>query len=256
MQLYMSEINKIPLLTKSEEFDIAAEICQGNRLAVEKLIVSNLRLVVKIAHDFNHYATLEDVISAGNLGLMRAAEKFDPNKAKFSSYAAWWIKQSIRRYMTRNRIVRLPQQAMNDLIKINRAKSKIGTDASVDQLSDFTGISKKTVQIMQTKGKSIISMDQPISHNTNTTVANFVKCKNILPDEKIVNTEYKRDMLVLVDDLDDRSKYIIVHRFGLGGGEPQILEELAAHFKCTRERIRQIQNIALAKMKKQIEEIK
>lgn len=253
----MRDIFEFELLNRQEEFDIAAEICQGNEKAFDKLITSNLRLVVKIAHDFKSYGPIEDMISSGNLGLIRACEKFDPNKgAKFSSYAAWWIKQSMRRYITRNRTVRIPQVSMTQIIKINKAKSRLGRDASIQDLSSDTGIGEKTVQMLQTKGKPILSLNAPIGNDTTTTYENFMSSDDALPVDEIINIECKDKMRSLIEGLDDRERYIIIHRFGLHGGEPQILEEIANHFNKTRERIRQIQNIALGKLRTQIEEMK
>ena len=230
IKIYLREIGQIPLLTPDQEIELAAKIKKGDREARALMIRSNLRLVVKIAHDYaNLGLPLLDLISEGNIGLMKAVERFDPAKGgKLSTYAAWWIKQSIKRALAnQSKTIRLPVH----LVDIGIASGK------VSQL--------KTVSIRPA------SLDAPISDDDSTEFGEIVGDEEAqTPFELLRDKNLRNEVGGLLDVLDDREKKIIFQRFGLDGGKPKTLEEVGKKFGVTRERIRQLQNIALSKLRR------
>ncbi len=262
MKAYMQEIGQIPLVTRQEEVDLAAEIALGNPEARRKLISSNLRLVVKIAHDFKGLGLpLVDLISEGNIGLMKAVEKFDPSKgAKFSSYAAWWIKQSMRRALSnQSRTIRIPVQSAGKINKIKHARMKMGeelgrepTDNEIANRLDF---SKRTVAALRLADLRTFSLQDPIQTGEQSVFQDIIPDYGASrPDETFCGIEMLKRLKVLIDKLESREKLILILRFGLDGGRPKTLEEVSKKIGRTRERVRQIQNLALKKLKKYIDE--
>jgi RNA polymerase primary sigma factor len=262
MKLYMQNIGQYPLVTPEEEIKLAAKIAKGDNDARGKLIRSNLRLVVKIAHDFKGLGLpLLDLISEGNIGLMRAVEKFDPSKgAKLSSYAAWWIKQSMRRALANQaRTIRIPVQSASKICKIQAAKVKLseqlGREPTDKEIADEVKLTERTVTGLRLGKTTTISLHDPIQHGEDG------EFRDIIPDEKssapaelVKDEETLRDMLRLVETLDEREKTILTLRFGLNGDPPKTLEEVSQSIGRTRERVRQIQNFALEKLRKMLEE--
>ncbi len=262
MKAYMQEISQIPLVTRQEEVDLAAEIALGNPEARRKLISSNLRLVVKIAHDFKGLGLpLVDLISEGNIGLMKAVEKFDPSKgAKFSSYAAWWIKQSMRRALSnQSRTIRIPVQSAGKINKIKHAKMKMGeelgrepTDNEIANRLDF---SKRTVAALRLADLRTFSLQDPIQTGEQSVFQDIIPDYGApRPDETFCGIEMLKRLKILIGKLESREKLILILRFGLDGGRPKTLEEVSKKIGRTRERVRQIQNLALKKLKKYIDE--
>ena len=257
MKVYMEDIGHIPLVTKEEEVALAAEIAGGSEEARARLIKSNLRLVVKIAHDFKGLGLpLLDLISEGNIGLMRAVEKFDPRKgAKFSSYAAWWIKQAMRRALAnQSRTIRIPVQSAGKINRIKLARSqlteKLGRDPTDSEIADNLDFSKRTVAGLRLADLRSFSLHDPI-HN-----GEFGKFEEIIadqstssPDTALGRGESLERLTKLLDSLDERESLILKMRFGLDGQPPRTLEEVSRFIFRTRERVRQIQNQALAKLK-------
>ena len=254
---YMYNISDISLVTKEEEVELADQIKSGCEKAREKLIVSNLRLVVKIAHDFKGLGLpLSDLISEGNIGLMRAVEKFDPAKgAKFSSYAAWWIKQSMRRGLAnQSRTIRIPVQSAGKINKIRNArlelKEKLMREPTEAEIADYLDFSKRTVAGLSTVGGSTISLQAKLQDGEDGEIQDIVADKGShTPSDIIGEAESISCMMKFMVLLTDREKLVLELRFGLLSGRPKTLEEVSQAIGRTRERVRQIQNQALKKLR-------
>ena len=262
MKAYMREIGQIPLVSRDEEVDLAAEIAAGSENARAKLIQSNLRLVVKIAHDFKGLGLpLLDLISEGNIGLMKAVEKFDPTKgAKFSSYAAWWIKQSMRRALSnQSRTIRIPVQSAGKINKIKGARVKLtedlGREPTDTEIAAHLDFSERTVSALRMAELRTFSLQDPIQQGEDSMFQDIIPdFSTNTPDEMISDFETLKQLKKLIDRLDDRERMILMLRFGLNGARPKTLEEVSKIIGRTRERVRQIQNQALTKLRTFIEE--
>ncbi len=262
MKLYMQNIGQYNLVTIDEEGELAEEIKNGSEAARAKLIRCNLRLVVKIAHDFKGLGLpLLDLISEGNIGLMRAVEKFDPSKgAKLSSYAAWWIKQSMRRALANQaRTIRIPVQSASKISKISAARTKLteelGREPSDKEIATSINLTERTVTGLRLGKTTTISLHDPIQHGEDGEFRDIIPDERTLrPDEIVQDDETLSHMLTLVDLLDDRERTILRLRFGLKGERPRTLEEVSQTIGRTRERVRQIQNQALEKLRLMLEE--
>ena len=258
IKIYLREIGQIPLLTPQEEIDLAARIKKGDREARALMIKANLRLVVKIAHDYaNLGLPLLDLVSEGNIGLMKAVERFDPAKGgKLSTYAAWWIKQSIKRALAnQSKTIRLPVHLVDKISKMRRVSLQIseelGREPTDDELAEEIGISRRKVSQIKTVSVRPASLDAPISDDDATEFGEIVADEDAqTPFELLRDKNLRDEVSDLLEVLDDRERKIILQRFGLDGGKPQTLEEVGKKFRVTRERIRQLQNIALAKMRR------
>lgn len=261
MKTYMHDIGQISLVSKREEVELAAQIHSDDRYAHDEarstLIMANLRLVVKIAHDFKGLGLpLLDLISEGNIGLMRAVEKFDPAKgAKFSSYAAWWIKQSMRRALAnQSRTIRIPVQSAGKINKIKSVRMKLAeelgrepTDAEIAGSLDF---SERTVAGLRLADLRTFSLHDPIQQGEDGEFQDIIPDRRaVTPDQIMADVESVRRLLALLEELDEREKMILKMRFGLENNRPKTLEEVSQEIGRTRERVRQIQNQALTKLK-------
>src|SRR6266542_3542744 len=255
---YLREIGRIPLLMPEQEAELAAKIKKGDAAARERMINSNLRLVVTIAHDYaNLGLPLLDLISEGNIGLTKAVERFDPAKgAKLSTYAAWWIKQSIKRALAnQSKTIRLPVHLVDKIAKVRRVSlqmsDELGREPTDDELGEEIGIAGEKVARLKSVGIRPASLDAPIADDDSTQFGDVIG-----DDEAQTPFELLRDKNLLgevdglLEVLDPREKKIISQRFGLDGGEPKTLEDVGKDFGITRERIRQLQNIALAKLRR------
>jgi RNA polymerase primary sigma factor len=257
VRIYLREIGQIPLLTPKEEVALAARIKKGDREARSLMIKANLRLVVKIAHDYvNLGLPLLDLVSEGNIGLMKAVERFDPAKgAKLSTYAAWWIKQAIKRALAnQGRTIRLPVHVLEKLSKMRRVSLQMGDEngrePTDEELAEELGISRGKVSEFKAASTRPSSLDAPITDDASIELGETVGDENSpTPFEVLSDKNLRAQMNVLFAPLDDRERKIIVTRFGLDGGKPKTLEEVGKEFGITRERIRQLQNLALAKMR-------
>ena len=261
MKVYMTEIARIPLVNKKEEADLADAIHSTDEGKHEDarttLIKANLRLVVKIAHDFKGLGLpLLDLISEGNIGLMRAVEKFDPAKgAKFSSYAAWWIKQSMRRALAnQSRTIRIPVQSAGKINKIKtvrmRLAEELGRDPSDAEIADKLEFSERTVAGLRMADLRTISLNDPIQQGEEGEFQDIIPDKHAqTPDQIIGDVESVFRLMHLLDKLEERERKILEMRFGLRGSRPLTLEEVSQEIGRTRERVRQIQNQALTKLK-------
>jgi len=261
MKVYMTEIARIPLVNKKEEAELADDIHGADDLrhddARTTLIKANLRLVVKIAHDFKGLGLpLLDLISEGNIGLMRAVEKFDPAKgAKFSSYAAWWIKQSMRRALAnQSRTIRIPVQSAGKINKIKtvrmRLVEELGREPTDAEIAEHLDFSERTVAGLRLADLRTISLHDPIQQGEEGEFQDIIPDRHAMtPDQIIGDVESVFRLMDLLDKLEERERKILEMRFGLRGGRALTLEEVSQEIGRTRERVRQIQNQALAKLK-------
>jgi RNA polymerase primary sigma factor len=256
--LYLREISQVPLLTPQEEVKLAGQIKRGNKKAREKMIKANLRLVVKIAHDFSNYGLpLLDLVSEGNIGLMKAVERFDPKKGgKLSTYASWWIKQSIKRALAnQSKTIRLPVHLVDKIGKIRRVSAQmteeLGREPSNEELAEELGLAVAKVAHLKNVAVRPASLDAKINADDDTAFGDLVSDERAEdPFAALRDKDLREEVGDLLDVLDPRERKIIAFRFGLGGGKERTLEEVGRKFGVTRERIRQLQNIALLKMRK------
>lgn len=257
-QLYLREIAQFPLLTVAEEIKLARKIKRGDQEARALMVRSNLRLVVKIARDYSNYGLpLLDLISEGNIGLMKAVERFDPKKGgKLSTYAAWWIKQSIKRALAnQSKTIRLPVHLVDKIAKIRRVSTQmteeLGREPTDDELAEEIGLSAAKVTALKSAAIRPTSLDQPIGDDDSTQFGDLVGDAEAQdPFEMLRDKDLRDEVGDLLDVLDDRERRIINARFGLDGKKPKTLEEVGEKFGVTRERIRQLQNIALTKLRR------
>ncbi len=260
-QVYMRSILDYSLLSREEENQLADEIHQTDEVLSEearaKLIKANLRLVVKIANDFaNKGLPKHDLISEGNIGLMNAAQKFDPTKgAKFSTYSTWWIKQAMRRALAeQSRTIRVPIQSVEKIAKIKsvqkRLEEALGRNPSDEEIAVELDFSKRTVAELRYASLTTSSLNEPIVDGEQGEVGDFIADneKNT-PDQMLGDFESVDRLKALVDRLRDREKDVLTMRFGLNGSPQMTLEDVGEKLGCTRERVRQIQNKAIRKLK-------
>jgi RNA polymerase primary sigma factor len=261
IKIYLREIGQIALLTPKDEIRLAARIKKGDKQARADMIKANLRLVVKIAHDYSNYGLpLLDLISEGNIGLMKAVERFDPKKGgKLSTYAAWWIKQSIKRALAnQSKTIRLPVHLVDKISKMKRAGHKLserlGREPTDQELADVLGVPRAKVAQLRTISIRPASLDAPIGEDDATEFSEIVGDENALsPFELLRDKALRQDVRDILEELEKREAEILTLRFGLDGSKPKTLEEVGKKFKVTRERVRQIQNIALTKLRRVME---
>ena len=261
IKIYLREIGQIPLLTPKDEIRLAARIKKGDRQARAQMIKANLRLVVKIAHDYSNFGLpLLDLISEGNIGLMKAVERFDPKKGgKLSTYAAWWIKQSIKRALANQaKTIRLPVHLVDKISKMKRAGHKLserlGREPTDQELADVLGMTRAKVAQLRTISIRPASLDAPIGDDDATEFSEIVGDEAALtPFELLRDKTLRQEVRDILEELDARESEILTMRFGLDGSKPKTLEEVGKKFRVTRERVRQIQNIALTKLRRVME---
>ncbi|HUL51909.1 MAG TPA: RNA polymerase sigma factor RpoD/SigA [Opitutaceae bacterium] len=259
LQLYLQEIAKTPLLTIPEEIELARRIRRGDRAARNHMIKANLRLVVKIAHDYKDFGLpLLDLISEGNIGLIKAVERFDPRKGgKLSTYAAWWIKQSIKRALAnQSKTIRLPVHLVDKISKMRRAAmalaEEFGREPSDEEVAMELGIPVNKVAHLKSVSIRPTSLDAPIGEDGDSaTFGEIVGDENATsPYENVREHNLRSDLSRMINSLDRREADILRMRFGLDGHDELTLEEVGKKFKVTRERVRQLQNLALQKIRK------
>src|SRR5438874_8370004 len=255
---YMREIGRFSLLTPQQEIELAGKIKKGDREARERMINANLRLVVTIARDYaNLGLPLLELISESNIGLTKAVERFDPTKgAKLSTYAMWWIKQSIKRALAnQSKTIRVPVHLADKLAKMRRVSlqmsDELGREPTDEELGEEIGIASEKVARLKSVGIRPASLDAPIAENDSTEFAEVIGDDEAqTPFELLRDKNLLGEVEGLLEVLDPREKKIISQRFGLDGGKPKTLEDVGKDFGITRERIRQLQNIALAKLRR------
>ncbi|MEI8316031.1 MAG: RNA polymerase sigma factor RpoD/SigA [Verrucomicrobiota bacterium] len=261
IKIYLREIGQIPLITVKDEIALAAKIKRGDKDARATMIKANLRLVVKIAHDYaNLGLPLLDLISEGNIGLMKAVERFDPAKGgKLSTYGAWWIKQSIKRALANQaKTIRLPVHLVDKISKMKRTamklSEKLGREPNDQELADVLGIPRAKVAQLREISIRPASLDATIGDEDDTQFSEIVGDDNAAtPFEMLRDKNMRADVRDLLEELEPREAEILNARFGLDGGKQLTLEEVGKKLKVTRERVRQLQNIAITKLRRLME---
>ena len=258
---YMRQISRIPLLTFEEEQDLGKRIAAGDEDAKTALAESNLRLVVSIAKKYLTRTTIPflDLIQEGNLGLMRAIDKFDYTKGyKFSTYATWWIRQAISKMVVeQSRMIRVPMHMIEALSKMSTVSrelyQELQREPTVAEIAKRMGTTEDKVKELQNIVKEPTSMDTRINDDDETTVGDLIADDtDNSPIEEIYHEEVNKTILDVLSTLEEREKEVIIMRFGLGDNKPKTLEEIGKHFNLTRERIRQIEEKALRKLRNPI----
>jgi RNA polymerase primary sigma factor len=258
LKLYLREISKTPLLTVAEENALAERIKAGDAAARDHMIRANLRLVVKIAHDYSGYGlSLSDLVSEGNIGLMNAVERFDPEKGgKLSTYGAWWIKQSIKRALAnQSKTIRLPIHMVDKIARMRRISTllaeSLGREPTDDELATELGLPRQKIAMLKQAAQRPTSLDAPINDGEATEYSEIISDESASdPLEMLSDKNMQGEIEGLLSILNERERRIIDERFGLGGLKPMLLEDVGREFGVSRERIRQLQNSALAKMRK------
>ncbi len=262
LQLYLREIGQVKLLTPQEEIALARKVQRGDKAAREHMIKANLRLVVKIARDYEGLGLpLLDLINEGNLGLMKGVERFDPRKgAKLSTYASWWIKQNIKRALAnQGKTIRLPIHVVDKVAHLRKAELKLrealDRDPTDEELAHELDLDARRVRRYREAARAPISLDAPIGDDDSDRVAEVVADPNAgLPSDRLVQETDTGLVREIMATLSEREKAILALRFGLSDGAERTLEEIGAHFGLTRERIRQIQEQALQKLRERMEQ--
>ncbi len=258
LRVYMREISKTPLLTPAEEIELADRIKKGDKAARTHMIKANLRLVVKIAQDYSGYGLpLSDLISEGNIGLMKAVERFDPNKGgKLSTYGSWWIKQSIKRALAnQSKTIRLPVHMVDKIARMRRISSMLaealGREPSDEELAEELGLPRRKLAMLKRAAQRPTSLDEPFGDEEKGSYSDVIGDeKAVSPLDALADKNMHGHLDDLLEILDERESKIIDARFGLNGRTPMTLEEVGREFGVTRERIRQLQNVALEKMRR------
>jgi len=261
LQLYLREIGQVKLLTPAEEIALAKRIKRGDKSAREHMIKANLRLVVKIARDYENLGLpLLDLINEGNIGLMKGVERFDPKKgAKLSTYASWWIKQAIKRALAnQSKTIRLPVHVVDKVAHIRRAEMRLrevlDREPTDEEVASELGLDAKRVRRYRQASRAPVSLDAPIGDDENDRVSEVVADPNAaLPSEQLVYESDNELVQEILATLPEREREILAMRFGLNDGKERTLEEVGERFGVTRERIRQIQEQALKTIRKTME---
>jgi len=257
-QLYLGEIGFNALLTAEEEISISRAALKGDMRARERMIVCNLRLVVKIARRYNHRGlAILDLIEEGNIGLIRAVEKFDPERGfRFSTYATWWIRQTIERaLMNQTRTIRLPIHIVKELNLYLRTARKLAQELdhepTFEEIAAATGESVDSVSKMLKLNEHISSVDSPIGGDSeNKALVDLIADENYKgPESTLQNADMQKNIVSWLEALNPKQKEVLSRRFGLLGHEPATLEEVGLEIGLTRERVRQIQVEALNRLK-------
>ena len=258
LSVYLREINKIPLLTRVEEINLARRAARGDQDAKDRLIKANLRFVVNVAKKYqNQGLTLSDLISEGNLGLITAVDKFDVEKGyHFISYAVWWIKQSILKAICeKSRMIRLPLNRANELLQIEKVKREIGSnkdgEADIDEIADFLDMDKSRINDLINASKEFVSLETPLSSDKDAnTISDLMEdTKGADPEEILINNTLQESIEEVLSTLTEKESNVIRYRFGLKGERPHSLKEIGDKYNLTKERIRQIEKKAISRLR-------
>ena len=257
VRMYLKEIGTVPLLSAEEEYRLAVRKSQGDEVAKQRLIEANLRLVVSIAKRYTGRGmSFLDLVQEGNLGLIKGVEKFDPEKGfKLSTYATWWIRQSVTRALAEQaRTIRVPVHMVETINKMSKMQRKLtlelGYEPSIKELADHLDMSEEKVQEIMQIAREPASLETPIGEEDDSNLGDFVADSNVVSPEGNVESVMLREHIdTLLGDLKERERQVIVLRFGLEDGHPRTLEEVGKEFNVTRERIRQIEAKALRKLR-------
>jgi RNA polymerase primary sigma factor len=257
VRMYLKEIGKISLLTVEEETALAREVAEGNQNAGKSLAEANLRLVVSIAKKYaGRGMPFLDLIQEGNVGLIKAVEKFDYTKGyKFSTYATWWIRQSITRALAdQGRTIRIPVHMVETINRLMRASrqllQELGREPSVEEIGARVEMRPERVAEILRLSQEPVSLETPVGEEEDSHLADFIRDENVtVPQEAAAYTLLHDQLVEVLETLTDREEKVIRLRFGIDDGRPRTLEEVGRHFHVTRERIRQIESKALRKLR-------
>ena len=261
VRLYLREIGKIPLLTGDEELELAQKVKEGDKRAKDKMAEANMRLVVSIAKRYSGRGLdFLDLIQEGNTGLLRAVEKFDPDKGfKFSTYATWWIRQAITRAIAdQARVIRIPVhmvETINKLLRTQRRMTQeLNREPTMDERAKELDIEQSKIEYVMKIKQDIHSLDAGVGRDgeeEDSVLGDFIEDEDsTTPEESASNQLLKEQVQAILSSLSDREQKIVKMRFGLDNGKSHTLEEVGQEFAVTRERIRQIEAKALAKLRK------
>ena len=264
LSIYLREINRIPLISHEEEYELAVRAKSGDKAARDKLLRANLRFVVSVAKKFRGQGLpLSDLINEGNIGLITALDKFEPDKGyHFISYAVWWIRQAIMKAISeKGRTVRLPLNRSNELMQIQKAQKalmhdKETADPSVEDIAEVTGLDPKLISDLLSVSGEMVSFDSPVKRgeDSDSTFGDFIEDEDRGPEEEVIDSSMKEAVRSLLSVLSEKEQDIIERRFGLNGRKPMSLKEIGEVYGLTKERIRQIEKRALERLRTESEE--
>ncbi len=257
VRMYLKEMGKYPLMTAEQEVECAKKIEQGDVAAKEELAEANLRLVVSIAKKYlGRGMSFLDLIQEGNIGLMKAVERFDYRKGyNFSTYATWWIKQAITRAIAdQARTIRIPVHMVDTINKVMRAQrellNELGREPELEEIAERMGLTSEKVNEVLKLAQEPVSLETPIGEEEDSHLGDFIQDEHIAtPVQAATNTLLREKLIEVMDSLSDREKKVLIMRYGLDDGKERTLEEVGKEFNVTRERIRQIEAKALWKIK-------
>ncbi len=256
LQLFLKDIGKARLLTAEEEVDLAKRIWRGDQDAKQKMVETNLRLVVSIAKNYRHQGVpFLDLIQEGTIGLVRAAEKFDHRKGfKFSTYATWWIRQAIARSLAdKSRTIRIPVHIVEKVNIIGRAErglvTALGREPTLEEIAELTGIDAEEIESIKRSAQAPISLEKPVGDEADSEFGQFIADEHAeSPYDRAAEILTKEALREALENLSYRERRVLELRYGLDGERPRTLEEVGRTFNVTRERIRQIENHSLKKL--------
>ena len=258
VKMYLKDIGKVPLLSCEEEVELAKRMLDGDEYAKAKLSEANLRLVVSIAKRYAGRTSMQflDLIQEGNIGLLKAVEKFDHTKGfRFSTYATWWIRQSITRAMAdQARTIRIPVHMVETIHKLTRVKRQLlqdlGRDPTIEEIAKAMDVTEEKVAEIQKIAQEPISLENPVGEEEDSTMANFIEDESVKSPVEVATQNLLREQLLgVIETLTPREQKVIRLRYGLDDSHPRTLEEVGKEFNVTRERIRQIEAKALRKLR-------
>jgi len=264
LQLFLKDIGKVDLLTAAQEVELAKRIERGDHSAKQEMVEANLRLVVSIAKKYrNQGLPFLDLIQEGTIGLVRAAEKFDYRKGfKFSTYATWWIRQAVARALAdKARTIRMPVHVVEKLNKIVRSERKLraelGREPNAAEIGRDLDLSPEEVEHIRRSAQTPVSLEKPVGDEDESEFGHFITDENLpLPDEEAEITLRKETLRKILGTLSSRERQVLELRYGLDGQHPRTLDEVGRTFNVTRERIRQIENQSLKKLRALADAIK
>jgi RNA polymerase primary sigma factor len=255
LQLFLREAGRHPLLTAAQEVELAKKIEAGDRLAKQRMIQSNLRLVVSIAKNYrNQGLPFLDLIQEGTLGLIRAVEKFDWRRGyKFSTYATWWIRQAVARALAdKARTIRMPVHIVERLQKMNRAERSLwavlGREPTLEEIADEANLPLTQAREVRAAARASTSLDAPVGDSDDAVLGDFVAGEGPLPDEQVEHSLRSETLATALKALPERHRHVVVLRYGLGDSDPKTLEDIGRRLGLTRERVRQIEVEALKRL--------
>jgi RNA polymerase primary sigma factor len=254
---YLHEIGKVDLITAEEEVELARRIKQGDKLALEKLTRANLRFVVSVSKQYqNQGLSLPDLINEGNLGLIKAAQRFDETRGfKFISYAVWWIRQSIMQALAeQSRIVRLPLNKIGSINRIKKAAARLEQiyerEAHISEIADELEMSEQAIKDNMRNAGKHVSMDAPLLQDEDNNMYDVLKSEDSdTPETHLIYESLQKEIDRVVSTLPEREALILKRFYGLGGNAPMTLEEISEEFNLTRERVRQLKEKAIKRLK-------